>query len=85
MVAGDPACQHGVTFGPPSDSGRVHEGYYENVPPPRIPPRGIEPGPELGESPREYSPSITASGPQFADESPQSDRNHSRRRENRAQ
>lgn len=72
-VAGESARQCGVTFGPPSDSGRVHEGYYENVPPPRFPPRGVEPVPEPGESPREYSPSITASGPQFADESPQSE------------
>lgn len=81
MVAGEPARQRGVTFGPSSDSGRVHEGYYENVPPPRIPPRGVEPVPELGESPREYSPSITASGPQFADESPQSDLRESQRTE----
>jgi hypothetical protein len=64
------AARHrGVTFQPPSDSGRRHEGHYENVPPIRIPAREAEP--ESEESPHEYSPSISASGPRFAEEATQ--------------
>ena len=65
----DGARHRGVTFQPPSDSGRRHEGHYENEPPIRI--HTPKPEPESEESPHEYSPSTLTSGPQFAEESTQ--------------